>query len=200
MAFLSEKERVEIEKMPGEIIGNASKNKLKFVLQKEGKEGLEKVEREMARLGYPIKYEKIKNFGWYPAKQDLFLTVTIKNLFGWDDEEIREMGRFCARISIIAKIMMRYFVSIRRVAKEVSNYWRKYRTIGDLEPEVIDVKNHLIVLVLKNFPSHPAFCRFLEGYFWQIASYVTPPKGNLEVREIECPFSGAKDHKFKITW
>lgn len=200
MNWISEKEKEEIEKMKGEVIGNASKNKLNFVLEKMGKEGLKKIEEEMAKIGYPLKYDELKNFSWYPAKEDVYLTVLIQRLFQFSDEIIRELGRFNARVSLIAKTMMRYFVSIERVAKEVGNYWRKYRTVGNLEAEKIDVKGKEIVLVLKDFTGHPTYCRFLEGYFFQIASYVVPKEGNLEVKEIECIFGGGREHKFKITW
>jgi hypothetical protein len=200
MALLSKEEIEEIEKIEGKIIGNASKNKFNFVLEKVGKEGIRKIEEEMRKIGHPIKYEEMKNFNWYPAKEDLYLTVIIKRLFNFSDDEIREMGRFNARISLIAKTMMRYFISIEKVAKEVGNYWRKYRTIGKLEAEKIDIENKEIVLVLKDFTGHPIFCRFLEGYFWQISSYVISEKENLKVEEIECVFKGGKVHRFKITW
>jgi hypothetical protein len=68
-----------------------------------------------------------------------------------------------------------------------------------LEGEKFQEKEHYLELVLRDFSGHPSFCRVLEGYFWQIISYVLP-KENLKVEEIECPFSGGKAHRFKVSW
>lgn len=200
MPLISKEEISEIEKNEGEVIGNALKNKLSFVLKTIGEDGVKRVEEEIAKLGYPLRYKEIKNFHWYPEKQDVLLIVLIKRLFNWDDEKIREMGRFNGRVSLIAKLMMRYFVSIERIARRVGEYWQKYRTIGTLEAEEVNTKEKRIILVLKNFTGHPDYCRFLEGYFWQIASYVVPGKEKLKVEESECVFKGSKVHRFKITW
>jgi hypothetical protein len=54
-------------------------------------------------------------------------------------------------------------------------------------------------LVLSDFTGHPVFCRILEGYFWQVISYVAPKEG-LKVEEIECTSREGKVHKFKVTW
>jgi hypothetical protein len=110
------------------------------------------------------------------------------------------MGQWAAKISFLARIMMRYFVSIERVAKEVGKYWRKAHSAGFLEVEEINKKEHFMIVALKDFNTITrAHCLYLEGYFWQIASYILP-KENLKSKEIECPFQGGKIHKFKISW
>ena len=50
----------------GETRGMSIKGDLEYVLYKKGKEGLKKIEDEMARLGYPIKYKKMKSMKFYP--------------------------------------------------------------------------------------------------------------------------------------
>lgn len=199
MAIISKEEFEKIEQIKGEILGVALKGKLHFVLEKKGKKGLKKVEKELEKLGYPLKFKDLKSFQWYPEKLDYLLIVTIKNIFNFDDEIIHEMGRFNAKVSLVAKIMMRYFVSVERVAQEVGNYWARYRTVGKLETEEVNEKERYLILVLKDFTGHPVYCRYLKGYFWQIASYVVP-KEKLEVKEIECVFKGNKVHKFKFSW
>lgn len=200
MRILSEEENEIIEKARGEILGVALKGKFEFVLGRGGNRGVRKTEDALKSLGVDLKFKEVKSFQWYPEKWDLFLIAVIQKLFNYSNDDFRQMGRNSAKISLVAKFMMRYFVSIRKVTKEVGKYWAKYRTVGKLEAEEVDEKKKRIVLVLKDFLGYPAYCRFLEGYFWQIASYVISEREDLEVKEIECPFSGGKFHRFKITW
>ena len=189
----------QIKKNKGKAIGAGPKGNLEFVLLKEGIEKVREIERELEKLGYPLKFEAIRRFDWYPEAYNLFLLEIIKKILNWQDSEIREMGRFEARISLITKIMMKYFISPQRVLKEVGRYWRNYHTSGKLTVEEFDPKRKYGILTLKDFLGSPTLCRYLEGYFWQIASYILPRK-NLKVREIECPFQGGKVHCFQIVW
>lgn len=200
MALITKDEFKKLTKEKGNVVGVALKNNFEFVLEKKGKEGLKKVERALEKLGFPLKYQELKSFQWLPEKMNLILLLVIRRTFNWNDEMMREMGRWTARASIITRIMMKYFVSFDRVSKEVSKYWRKYHTFGSLEPEALNEKEKYAILVLTGYnfvdPSH---CRYMEGYFYQIASYIFPEE-NLKVEEIECILSDGKTHRFKITW
>lgn len=199
MAKISKEEIEEIKQVEGEVMGVSLKEDLQFIQEKEGEEGLKKVEDEMGKLGYPLKFEEIKNFQWYPWYLNLLFLVVAKNIFQWDDETFRESGRFSAKVSIIAKIMVKYFISIRRCFEEAGNFWRKYYTVGELKTEEFNKKERFAVLVLSGVVGHPVFCRILDGYIWQVVAYVAP-KEKLKVQEIECVFRGSKIHKFKVTW
>lgn len=197
--MLSKEEIKEIENIGGKVRGFSLREDLEFLKAKKGEDGLEKILQTMKELGYPLEPEKIKNFDWYPWYQNILLIVLAQRVFNWGKEEFREWGLFSAQISFMAKLIMKFFVSIDRVLKGANDYWRRYFSEGKIEVEVFDKTQHLIILNLKDFPTHQLFCWELEGYFWQVASYVLP-KENLRVEEIECPFSGQKDHKFKISW
>lgn len=193
-------EKLKLEEIKGEVIGLALENHFNFILEKEGREGLKKLEEGLEKLGCPLKYEEIKNFQWYPRKIDEAMYLVIRRVFGWKDEVWRESGKWGAKISYITRIMMRYFVSIERVFRETSNYWRKYYPVGNLEPVEINKEERYLILELKNFNTVcPEHCRYWEGYFWQIGSYVLP-KENLKVEEINCIFRGGDLHRFKVSW
>ena len=153
----------------------------------------------MAKLGYHFKFNEIKSFHWYPLNLNILYLVIAKEAFDWDDETIQENGRFSAKVSLIAKFMMKYFISLRRCFDEAGNFWRKYYMVGELKTVEFNEKDRLAVLVLSDFVGHPAYCRMLKGYFWQIISYVAP-KEKLKVEEIECVSKGGKVHRFKVTW
>jgi hypothetical protein len=198
MIFAKEKE--ELEKIEGKVIGLGILHDFQYVFKKEGKEGIEKLEKEMASFGFPLKFKEIKKFEWYDEKINFLLFLILEKIFHWKEEDFREMGRFGARVALITKIMMRYFVSLERIGKEVGKYWRKYHTLGDLKTEKIDEKERIVILSLENFEhGFSSHCRYLEGYMWQIVSYIVP-KENLKVTEVECQFEGGKRHLFKITW
>ena len=85
---------------------------------------------------------------------------------------------------------------MKRLAKEIGNYWRKYYTKGLLEIEQLNEKERYLVVVLKDFEIIPPHVFLLKGYFYQIASYLLPQK-NLKVETIE---KDKKMVKFKISW
>jgi len=193
------KEELErITSIPGEAIGASIKEDLRFILMKEGEEGLKKVEDELEKLGYPLKYNEIKTFHWYPFYLNLLLYPIEKDLFQWGDEVFRENGRLSAKISVVLKILVKYFISLESTLKQVGRFWRMYYTIGELTAEY-NKKERLITCTLKGVTGHPAFCRNIEGFAWQVFSYHLSTD-TLVVTEIECPFTGGSAHKFQLKW
>ena len=199
MAIISQEELNKIKQIQGKIIGFSFREDFEFIKNKKGEEGLRKIERALQDLGYFFKPDDIKKYQWYPWYQNILILVLAKNIFHWNEKVFWEWGRFNAKISFIAKLMMKFFVSFERLLKEAGNYWQRYFTLGKLEVETLNQRERFTILILKEFPSHPLFCRELEGFFWQTASYVLPKEG-LKVEEIECPFQGGKVHRFKISW
>jgi len=199
MEKITEKDLEKLKIVKGQVRGIALKDDFEFIRKKRGEEGVQIIEQEMERLGYPLKYKEIKSFKWYPEKMNLLLFVAQK-IFEWDNETMREMGRFGAKVSIMSRIMMRYFISIQGLIKVATDYWGRYHSTGNLVPIEVNKKQRYGILEIRNFTAcYPSHCRYLEGYFWQIVSYVLP-KQNLKVEEIACEFKGDKVHRFKITW
>ncbi len=198
--MISQEELAEIKKIPGKILGNPILNKFKFVRAKFGREGIERVEQRLKELNIDLNMKDLKDFEWHPQWLDVLVLKIITQEFNLKEEDLEEMGSFSARVSFIARLMMRYFVSIERVAKEASRYWRKYRTEGELRPIKVSEKDREVILKLEGFKGHPLYCPYFRGYFKQISSYVVPDS-NPTVKEVDCPFTtGSEDHLFKITW
>lgn len=198
MELISQKEIEEINQIEGEITGLSLKEDLQFIKSQKGEEGLEKVKMALEALDFPLKIEEIKSSQWYPWKKNLLLLLVAKRIFNWDEEKMREWGRFTAKTSFINKLIMKFFVSLDNLIEEAQNAWNRYFSCGEIEIEKISKREQIILLTIKDFPSHPIFCRELEGYLWQILSYVLP-KENLKVQELEC--SPKKNrHHFKISW
>ena len=56
----------EVMAVKGEVRGIVFKTDADFVLKEKGKESLKAVEEELARIGYPINYQKLKTMNFYP--------------------------------------------------------------------------------------------------------------------------------------
>jgi len=196
--MLSEDEIERIEETPGEIIGASLKEDIGFLIRKEGEKGVKRVEEELERIGHPLQLKKIKTFHWYPFYFTFFIHAINKDLFQWNDEDFRENGRLSAKLSVVLKIGIKYFISIERTLKHVNKAWRMYCTVGEVTSDYHQ-DEHLIIITFTGFTGHPTFCRSLEGFAWQVFAYHLPTD-NLVVKEIECPFSGGSAHRFELKW
>jgi len=183
----------------GEARGTHFKNDADFVIKEKGKEGLEKVEKELERLGYPIEYEKINQFAFYPAGLRAISLLAIKKVFDWPDEKIKELGAYAMKVSWIIRIFMKYFFSTEKVFKEAQKTWSQYFTFGELIVEESDLKKKYTILKVKNFNLHPIYCRCLEGVFLELGKLILKPH-KISCEEIECSFKEGKRHRFLIKW
>lgn len=199
MSTISPEEVRKIKEMKGETVGASIKEDFKFILEKEGEEGLKALEKEMQKSGFDLKFDEIKNFQRYPVAFGILLTATAKYLFNWTDDDLREGGRFTAKASVITRVMARYFITPERGFSIIGQYWRKYYTVGEFEGVEFNEEKKFCIMSLKNFSGHPANCHILEGYLWQISFYLMPDR-QVAVEEIECPHRGGTDHRFKVSW
>ena len=195
MLIMSQDNLEKIKKMKGEIIGSSLKTDREFIIEKEGIEGLRKVEVEMEKLGYPLKYKDIDKYKWYPVHQDFLSLLFAQKIFNWDDETIREWGRWGAKTNFLIKLMSR-LVSKETISKLSSKYWRKYYTKGEIEFK-LDYKKRIGVVVIKDFVIYDVHARYLEGYFYQIMCLIVSSQ-NLKVEK--CGDEEPNTHQFKITW
>ena len=129
MSIIPQKILEEIKKTKGEIIGSSLKADRGFIIEKEGREGLRKVEREMEKLGYLLKYEEINKYKWYPVQQDILSLLLTQKIFNWRDETVREWGRWGAKTNFIIKLLVR-LISKETIVKSASKYWRLEKQKG----------------------------------------------------------------------
>lgn len=90
----------------------------KYILKEKGEEGLKKLEDELEKLGYPIKYKEIKTFDYYPAGLRALSLLAIKKVFGFDIKKIKEIGFSGTKISLIIKFFIRYVFSFQKFFSE----------------------------------------------------------------------------------
>lgn len=184
--------------LKGKVRGVAFTTAARFVFEKEGEEGLRKMEETITGLGYPLEYSKIRTMDFYPIGLQVINIIVMKELFHYGDEKVKEMGGFNAKFSLLIKLFMRYFVSIGRVAKVASKIWRKHYTIGRLIPAEYDEKKGYLIIRLEDFSVHPLLCVDLLGYFSSVVKMVVGKE--VEGEEIKCTHRGDDYHEFLLKW
>lgn len=189
----------KLMKIEGECRGMHLKNDADFVLSKKKKEGLQRVEEMLEKIDCPIKYREIKALGFYPVGWRPISLLAIKNVFGWQDKEIRELCGFATGISLIVKIYMKFFYSVEKIAKRAPKIWREYFTKGKLIVSDYDEEKKYAILEVRDFALHSVFCRCLEGYFENVIKMIVKAK-EVKCKETKCTFEGQDCHQFKITW
>ena len=153
----------------------------------------------MARVGYPVKYKKIKVTRFFPlALQAVNLTV-VKRLFDYNEKKFQEMGMFESKAdTTIIRLFMKYFVSLEVAAKAASKMWRTYFTVGDIKTVRLDKEKKYIILRLENFHHTPIICENLKGYFQGLIKMIVKEETTCE--ETKCIHKGDDYHEFLLRW
>ena len=169
-----------------------------FIKEHGGEKALHAVEEETKNMGYPIEYDKLKLYEWYPAGLRIISMLAVKKILKLDDKEIKQMGRDAVKRSIITRMMMKYFISVKTLASKVPAYWEKHLSEGCLEVVELNEDKKYIVLQLKDFKPHPILCTYLSGYFLTPMEMTTGSKTISE--ETKCMHRGDEYHEFIVRW
>ncbi len=187
-------------KIKGEVRGVVLKTDEEYILKEKGKQGIIQLEKKLEELGHPIKYDQIKTMSFYPVGLRVLSLLSIKEVFNFSDEEIRKMGTFATKMSLIIRLFTKYFLSMRRVVmKESPKMWSKHWTVGRLVPVELDEKQKYAVIRVEEFDLHPVYCIYLEGYFAGIVQMLVKAS-KIDSQETKCAFKGDPYHEFIVKW
>lgn len=196
--IITRQEFDDLMKIKAEVRGSGPRNIGLFILKGKGKEALERLEKIITNLGYPIKYEKLRPMSFYPFGLVAVSLLAIKRLFNYDNKEFQEMGGADAKFSPITKIFLKHFVSVKRVAKAAPRMWKKYNAGGNLKVINYDEDKKYAILRVENFCIHPLHCQYLIGYFSSVIQMIVGKKGVCE--ETKCVHRGHDHHEFLLKW
>lgn len=195
---LNKKTAQELMRLGGEARGVVFKTDEAFIIKEKGKDGLKKLETELEKLSCPIKYQEIKNLGFYPIGWRIISLLVIEKNFNFNEGKIKEMGANAPKISLILKFFIQYFLSLRKTFEQVPKMWRKHYTVGDLIPVKLDEAKKTVVLRLENVNLHPIFCRYITGYFQKTLEMMV--KAPVSCEETKCFFRGDNYHEYLFKW
>ncbi len=192
--IISKEELEELMKVKGEVRGMPLKNEAEFIVKEEGEEGLKKLEDTMASLGYPMKYRAIRGMDFYPLGLLSINLLAIKRLFNYDDEKFQAMGRFEAKLSLIIRLFLKYFVSLDKTLREIPKMWKRYYTVGNLTIVEYNEKEKYLIVRIEGLPFHPLYCQINKGFGASIIQMVVG--GDVTCEEIKCVHKGDEYHEF----
>ena len=190
----------ELKLIKGEVRAVTLQTDKTYIFEQKGENGITLVEEEIKKMGLPFEYNNIKSLSeFYPLSLRVASLLATKKVFGWDDSQIKEMGRIAPKNSVFTKLVLRYLVSLKKMAKEIPRHWSRHYTIGSIDPgELHEDEKHLIVR-LRDFNVHPIMCIYLSGYFVGTVELLGDFT-NLTVEEVKCMHRGDGYHKFIIRW
>lgn len=197
--MISQKRIDQIRALKGRVRGDVIVTDFKYVREKEGEKAMEKLNRELKKIEKDLDFYRIRNTAWLPISwKVLFLEVT-KELFGWKEKDIFDLGRSASRNSFITRTLLRYFVSMEKTFKECPKYWKKYWQAGELEAYYWDIEQKYLIIRLKKFQIHPNLCIYLRGHFLAFAEMIIRGE-KINIEETKCSFEGGLFHEFKVEW
>lgn len=196
--MINKQEADRLMRIKGESRGVNIKIDLDYILEKRGNQGILMVEKKMKELGYPLESKEIDQMDFYPLGMEAITLLCIRDVLNLNDQGIEEMGRKLVKFSIFMKILIKYFGSLKLVAKEVPRAWKQYYTIGALEMPEYSNEKRFAILRQKGFKVHPIYCLIHKGYFLKISQMVVGRPGKCE--ETKCVFKGDSYNEFLITW
>jgi predicted hydrocarbon binding protein len=194
-----EREVKRMIKIPGNTRAVVLKANADYIRFKEGKKGLEKVEKIMREIGIPVDFNKINIFGWIKDGLAISVGYVAKEIFGWTEEDIFEMGKLTARQSLIAKLFLRYFLSPEKAFRKVNQLWNKYYDFGSIEAKEFNQKEQYAIIRIKRPKFHPLVCVYYRGYITQLCEFIFGKK-EIKVEERKCEFKGDPYHEYIIRW
>ena len=183
-------------KTRGAIIKNAGK----FVLDKKGEDGLNKLEVEMEKLGYKIKFEEFTEVNLYSLGETILCLVLIKRLFNFTDEDFQELGRRTSKISVVARMAMRSLaaISLKQIITKFPETWSKMNPIGELTVTNLDEKGRSLTLRVDNCDTHPIQCQIMIGAFSSLFRIILGKE--VSCTETKCIYKQDDCHEFLVKW
>lgn len=196
--IISKEEFEELMKIKGKTRGVSVKDYGDYILKEKGENGLRRLEEAITKTGYPIKFKEIKAMAFYPLGLEGLTLLIIKRLFGFDDDKIQEMGKQQAKVSILIRLFMKYFFSLKKTAGVVPRMWRIFYSTGEIDVVELNEEKRYIILRIKDFFLSSIHCRYLCGYLASILRLIVGKEVTCE--ETKCLHRGDEYHEYLLKW
>jgi len=171
-----------------------------YILDKKGSVGLEKVEKRLADLGYPLELKEISPYKWYEGPIDVLLTLIIIEVFNWDESKAFDIGHdSLVDYSPVAKLLLLH-ISIEKTIKNAPKVWYIFSHVGKLKVTNYNINKGFTTLRIEDYEKfHPALYEYLRGIFTKVIETTTKSK-KVNVKQTKCLFWNDPYDEFKITW
>lgn len=197
---LDTQEKIDtIMKIEGSMRGELLRNNFIYLQKKEGEEAVERMEKKLEKLGYPLYYKKINPSSWYKDSFCAVFMISFNEEFNWTMEDIFNLGRFSPQYSMIIKVALRHILTTKKAFDFGPNLWRRNVDYGYLEPYEFNEKEKFLIFRLRDYALHPFVCIYIRGYLTSLFEQIIG-RNKVTVEEISCIFKGSEYHEYKISW
>jgi len=183
----------------GEVRGVVFKTDRRYIFDKEGEEGIKKVEKVLEEMNCPFDYEEeADNMSFYPVGMRALSLIAISKAFDLDKNGVFQIGYQAPKFSLMIKFFMRYFLSPEKIMEKAGEMWEKHYSVGRLEPVEMNLEERFVKAKLYDIDLHPVVCDYLCGYF---SSVIKMGVGkDTQGEEPICTHEGGDFHEFKVQW
>ncbi len=188
----------QIMSVQGNARGDLLLSTISYIKQREGEDGLKDIENESKELGYPIEFSGVERLRWYPKSVNILIYFLCTEIFKWGKEDIFELGRSAVKLSLITRIIAKYFISVEKVFERAPSNWEKYVDFGSTEIVEVNNEKRYGIVRIHGYNFHPVACHYLEGSFIGMLDYVV--QGKKEIEETKCTHKDGAYHEFVLRW
>jgi len=185
--------------VPGNVRGAVILATLEYLRRKEGEQAIDKIKKRLKQLGYPFLLGEIKAMEWYPEALSVLIILLCREIFGWTQKEVFQLGKAAPKLSFLFKALIKYFIVPKQYFKEAPNYWKEHFDFGKLVPVEFDGAKKKAVIRIEGYEFHPIICAYHRGYLLQFCQLILGKK-NVKVKERKCQFKGDSCHEYEIYW
>ncbi len=200
--FDFEKEIKKIKRIKGFQRAAGLASLANYLNQKQGDQAYQQLRKFLA--AYKINLPKLEvllgdGMKWSPTKFGPAVMLGAVKLFGWDKQDIIEMGKASVSFNFTIKLFVKYFSSLEQTFKKAVQLWKRYYNYGELELVEHDKQAKRLRIRLKQADRHKVVCFYYLGLFSQIVQMAV---GDVQVKakETKCPFEGDDFHEYLFEW
>ena len=198
--IISKEELEELMKMKKEIRGSAIKNAVTFTLDERGREGVRRLEEEIAKLDFQIDLGDIKEMQLYPLGLAITVLVIMKRVFNFNDKDFQEIGGRGVKVSVVIRSLMQFLTpfSFEQIVEKLPDIWKRINPIGVLKVVKFSQDGTYLILRLEDYRTHPIQCQIIIGAFSSLIKIISGKKTICE--EVKCIYGGDEYHEFLLKW
>ena len=183
----------------GQARGIHLKNDAQYIVSKQGKQGLKKVEAQLKKWSVPLIYDEIKSLHFYPIGWRSLSLLASQEAFNWKEKDVKDMCEFASRVSLIVRIFSRYFYSTDKLLEQAPRIWDEYFTVGKLVVGDYNESEKYVFIHIKDFDLTLVYGSCLEGYMLGLLKMMI--KGhNYKCELIKSPIKEENCSSFKLSW
>lgn len=181
--IISKEELDWLMKVKGKVKGLGLRGDADFIREREGEEGLCRLEKAMADLGHPFSYQNIKIMDFYPLSLAGLGLLLSKRLFGFSNQDFEKSGELQVKGSFVPRFFLRYLTSAETAVNNAPTLWNRNYSVGRLDVVSFEKDKGETTFKIYDFKAHPLHLYVAKGYIRAAAELTLGKKVDCEMVE-----------------